>query len=434
MRFYFLASNHNMTKPKPQDPTPPSSQLVVCIGIDWADQTHAYHLTDLNGKPVAGTVQQQPGQIKELFEIWRQQFPNALFCVAIEQSKGPLINILLDFSDVQIYPINPAALASYRKAFAHGGGKNDPSDAQLLYQYLENYRDQLRPLRTDDPLTKELTSLAEDRRRLVDQRAGLSNELRSMLKVYFPVVLELKAAKLYAEFLIRFLRKYPTLSKAQNAGANKLRKFFYGVGAEKTAEARVQLILDAVPLTQNEVTIRCHARRVTAIVEIIHTLNTQIDRYDDAVHELVRQHTDYAIVASLPGASDNSHCRIIAALGDDRTRFANANALQCATGIAPITNQSGKTKTVSCRWACSKFLKQTFHEYAALSVTKSKWAKAFYDQQREQGKSAQAARRALAYKWIRIIYRCWQDRLPYNEERYIQRLKDTGSPLAKLLT
>jgi transposase len=423
-----------MPKEKPPKPTSPATQHIVCIGIDWADETHAYHLTDQNGKPVAGTVRQQPGQIKELFEIWRQLFPDATFCVAIEQSKGPLINILLEFSDVQIYPINPAGLASYRKAFAHGGGKNDPSDAQLLCQYLENYRDQLRPLRTDDPLTKELTSLAEDRRRLVDQRSALCNELRAVLKLYFPVVLELQAAKLYAEFLIRFLRKYPTLTEAQKAGANKLRKFFYGVGAEKTAEARVQRILDAVPLTQNEVTIRCHARRVTAIVEMIHTLNTQIDRYDDAIHELVRQHADYAIVASLPGASNNSHCRIIAALGDDRTRFANASALQSATGIAPITNQSGKTKTVSCRWACSKFLKQTFHEYAALSITKSQWAKAYYDQQRLQGKSAQAARRALAYKWIRIIYRCWQDRVPYNEAKYIQRLKDTGSPLAKLLT
>lgn len=382
---------------------------------------------------MAGTVEQQPGQIRELFEIWRQQFPDATFCVAIEQSKGPLINILLEFSDVQIYPINPAGLANYRKAFAHGGGKNDPSDAQLLCQYLENYRHKLRPLRTDDPLTKELASLAEDRRRLVDQRAKLSNELRSVLKLYFPVVLELNAAKLYAEFLIRFLRKYASLSQAQKAGATKLRKFFYGVRAEKTAEARVQKILDAVPLTENEVTIRCQSRRVTAIVEMIHTLNTQIDRYDDAIHELVRQHADYTIVASLPGASNNSHCRIIAALGDDRTRFANARALQSATGIAPITNQSGKSKNVSCRWACSKFLKQTFHEYAALSITKSTWAKAYYDQQRAQGKSAQSARRALAYKWLRIIYRCWQDRVPYNEAKYIQRLKDTGSPLAKLL-
>jgi hypothetical protein len=162
-----------MPKQKSQNATPPTTQSVVCIGIDWADQLHAYHLTDLNGKPVAGTVQQEPGRIRELFEIWRQQFPDATFCVAIEQSKGPLINILLEFSDVQIYPINPAGLANYRKAFAHGGGKNDPSDAMLLCQYLENYRDQLRPLRIDDPLTKELTSLAEDRRRLVDQRAAL---------------------------------------------------------------------------------------------------------------------------------------------------------------------------------------------------------------------------------------------------------------------
>lgn len=281
--------------------------------------------------------------------------------------------------------------------------------------------------------TIELGSLAEDRRRFVDERAALSNELRAVLKLYFPAVLELDAAKLYADFLIKFLMKYPSLSLAQKTGATKLRKFFFGIKAERNAQRRVDLIVNAVPLTENEVTIRCCTRRVTAIVHMIHTLNMQIDRYDDDIHELVRQHADYHIVASLPGASDKTHCRMIAALGDDRSRYPSAESLQNATGIAPLTIQSGKQKVVCSRWACSKFMKQTFHEYAALSITESKWAKAYYDEQRAQGKSAQVARRALAYKWLRIIYRCWKDRIPYDEARYIQRLKESGSPLAKLI-
>ena len=149
---------------------------------------------------------------------------------------------------------------------------------------------------------------------------------------------------------------------------------------------------------------------------------------------LVRQHADYHIVASLPGASDKTQCRIIAALGDDRTRYGSAEALQATSRIVPLTIQSGKQKVVCSRWACTKFLKQTFHEFAGLSLHHSKWARAYYDQQLASGKSPQVARRAFASKWLRIIFRCRKDRVPYNEDHYLQRLKDSGSPLAKLIT
>ncbi len=413
--------------------TEPQAQM-ICVGIDWADQEHVYHLVDQNGKSHCGTVKQDAAQIRDLIDLWQQKFPGCRFAVAIEQSKGPLINALLPYDALDIYPVNPAAIASYRKAFAHGGGKNDPTDAQLICQYVLNYRTQMRPLKKNDPLTTELASLGEDRRRFVDQRAALSNELRAILKLYFPTVLQIAAAELYAVFLIRFLLKYPSLQAAQKAGPTKLRKFFFGVGAERKAQERVDLIMNAVPLTNDDVTLRSCVRRVSAIVSLIHSLNVTIERYDREIHDLVKKHADYPIVASLPGAGDATHCRIIAALGDDRSRFQNAEALQACTGIAPLTHQSGKQRTVTSRWACSKFLKQTFHEYAGLSIKQSQWAKAYYDQQRAQGKSAQTARRALAYKWLRIIFRCWQDRVPYNEARYLERLKANGSPLAKLLT
>ena len=103
------------------------------------------------------------------------------------------------------------------------------------------------------------------------------------------------------------------------------------------------------------------------------------------------------------------------------------------TGIAPLTTQSGKQRYVSSRWACSKFLRQTFHEFAGLSIKKSRWAKAFYQSQLARHKSPQVARRALAYKWLRIIYRCWQTGESYDEDRYVQRLGATNSPLADQL-
>ncbi len=125
---------------------------------------------------------------------------------------------------------------------------------------------------------------------------------------------------------------------------------------------------------------------------------------------------------------------MLTAFGTDRDRFDSAEQIQALSGIAPVTRQSGKTRIVTHRWACPKFLKQTFHEYAGLSIKKSKWANAYYTMQREKNsKTAQMAKRALAYKWMRIIFRCWKDRVPYDEAKYIESLKRSKSPLLDYL-
>ncbi len=406
-----------------------TSEKIICVGIDWADKDHAFHMIHDGKKPIVGYFKQSPEDIENLIKDWRKRFPGYTFVVAIETTKGPLINALVNYDDILIYPINPAALASYRKAFAHGGGKNDPSDAKLLADYLQHYRDRLKPLRQDEPITRELATLAEDRRRLVDQRTAVCNELKAILKRYFPVVLELEAAKIYADFILKFVVKYPTLAVAQRAGKTRLRKLFFGLGTKAKIEERIDRIMAAKPLTEDETTLRIESRRATALCELLTTYNQQIDKYDEALQSLVVQHADYEIYKSLPAGSFATQGRMIAAMGDDRSRYANAEALQAASGIAPLTTQSGKHRFVSSRWACTKFMKQTFHEFATLTITRCKWAGAYYRMQLSKGKSTQMARRALAYKWQRIIYRCWQSRTLYNDEQYVERLKATGSPL-----
>ena len=408
------------------------TQQTVFVGIDWADQTHAWYLQSEQTQ-TAGLLQQDATAIEDWINQLRKQHPDCQFALAIETTKGALISALLEHDDITIYPINPAALAAYRKAFAHGGGKNDPGDAMLLCQYLTYYVEKLRPLRRDQPLTRKLAAMAEDRRRLVDQRTAHCNELKAVLKTYFPEVLKLQAARIYADFIVTFLLKYPNLVVAQKAGATKLRKLFYGIGLRARAEKRVQLLVEASPLSNDATLTETCSMRVTALVTLIQSYNAQIRVYDARISEEVVQHEDYAIFQSLPGASDLTHSRMIAAMGDDRSRYEDASSLQAATGIAPLTTQSGKQRFVSARWACTKFLRQTFHEFAGLSIASSKWAAAYYKLQRDKGKSAQMAQRALAYKWQRIIFRCWQDRVPYDEAKYIERLKKTGSPIYKLI-
>ena len=124
---------------------------------------------------------------------------------------------------------------------------------------------------------------------------------------------------------------------------------------------------------------------------------------------------------------------MLAALGTQRDRFADASQLQAHTGIAPVLERSGKTQHVHVRYACPKFLRQTFHEWANFSRERSQWAKLYYEQQRSKGKDHHMAVRTLAFKWQRILFRCWQDGKPYDEQVYIASLKKRGSPLGALL-
>jgi len=149
---------------------------------------------------------------------------------------------------------------------------------------------------------------------------------------------------------------------------------------------------------------------------------------------MMQRHPDAGIFESFPGACDALAPRLLAAFGSDRRRLDGAGQMQRISGIAPVTIKSGKTiHGVRRRWACNKFLRQTFHEFAQHSLAKSAWAKAYYDMMRNRGVKHHAAVRALALKWIRIVYRCRKDRRPYNEVHYSQHLYQRRSPLRKFM-
>ena len=262
---------------------------MVFVAIDWADHLHAFHVMDGSLKQHSGEFIQEPAVIDEQIAAGRNEFPDTILAVAIEQTRKALVTALLKYEAVEIFPVNPAALASYRKAFRHGGGKNDPTDAMLLAQYLQHYHQHLRPLRLDSPLTRELASLAVDRRRLVDQRIGFANQLQALLKQYFPAILQLKPAKIYAEFILRILLKYPTLAHVQKASTKSLTACFKGTSTNRIEE-RIYFLRNAVPPTEDEVLLRTSTRKLKTMCRMIEVLNDAIDVCDKHIEELATQH------------------------------------------------------------------------------------------------------------------------------------------------
>ena len=189
----------------------------------------------------------------------------------------------------------------------------------------------------------------------------------------------------------------------------------------------------AVDLTRDKALIEPRTMQVQCLARLIETLVRSIHEYDTTIAQVVAQHEDAAIFESLPGAGAALVPRLIVAFGSDRQRYHSAQELQNQSGIAPITKQSGKSQSVQSRRACPKFLRQTFHEFADHSRRWCGWAKAFYESKRAAGTGRHATLRALAFQWIRILFRMWKDRKPYHDQAYQQALAKAQSPLAKLL-
>lgn len=411
----------------------------VVIGVDWADEKHDVCLID--GEEDAkefSRVDQSPEAISDWVNSLRRRFPNTQIGLCLEQSRGALIYALMKFECLTLVPVNPKQLARFRETFSSSGAKDDPDDAELLAELLLKHGERLRAWKPDTTETRFLTLLNEDRRGLVNDRTALTNRLKSQLKLYFPQALRL-CSKLHSPLASALLERWSSLPQLQQAGEKDIREFFrkYGRFSEKQLEDRLRIIDNAIPLTTDQAIVKSRQLLIRTIVRQIKELNEAIRNYDEQIETLFAKHTDSPIFDALPGAGRAMGPRLLSAFGTDRERFSTAADVQSMAGIAPVTRRSGKSKVVLRRWACNRFLLQTFHEYAAHSIKFSAWARAYYVMMKERMKGKkgahQTAVRALAFKWIRIQFRCWQDRTLYDESQYLARLQQRNSPILKYL-
>lgn len=408
-------------------------EMAAYAGLDWGDQQHAVQLQPAGGGPVEQIdLAQRPDVLHAWVAELRRRFDGRPVGIAIEQRRGAVVHALMQYEFLVLYPVNPKARARYREAFHPSGAKDDPTDAALLLDLVQTHRAQLRPWRPETVAARKLQLLCEQRRKLVQHRVALTNRLTSLLKQYFPQALDW-VGTLDSRQGCDFLRKWPTLAAVQRARPTTVRRFYQQHNCRRAAviDDRLAQIATAQPLTTDPAIVDTLSLAVQTYATQLRTLLDAIRTFDAAIATVFADHPDHDLFVSLPGAGPVCAPRLAAAFGTDRTRWQAASALQTHAGIAPVTVRSGKTCWVHHRFACPKFLKQTFHEYAGQSIRFSTWARRYYDQQRGRGNSHHAALRALAFKWIRILFRCWQDRTPYDEATYLAALRRNGSPLVK---
>lgn len=409
----------------------------LVIGLDRSDKKADLGLIDTHtGQRRSVSIDTAPEALWEWLAQLRQQYPGARVGLCLEQPAGHLIPFLEAYEWITLHPINPITLQKYREAFVTSRAKDDTKDAEYLADLLLNHHAQLPVWAPEDSATRAVQQLVFHRRAVVDERTALTNRLQALLKQYYPQALALCGEDLWRPLATAFLLKWPSLQRVQKAKAGTLKQFYYvqGSRSQKLITERLALIAKAVPVTDESGVIESFVLRVQLISRQLQQLHRTLTEFDEQIAAAYAAHPDHALFASFPGAGPVLGPRLLASLGANRDRFGeNAAQLQHYSGVAPVTKRSGGSCRIHRRYCCPKFHRQSFHEYAKESVLWSRWAGAYYLQQRRKGSAHHTAVRALAFKWQRIMWRCWQDHTPYDDARYEAALRKRNSPLVALL-
>src|SRR5208283_3307155 len=409
-----------------------TTEYAAFVAMDWGDTQHAFALQ------MAGNKETEAGQFDagaEATHDWLKQLgarcAHRPIALAVEAGCDALIAALLEHKWIVIYPVHSSMSARFRKALVPSGAKDDVPDAMVLLTLLLRHGEQLKPLQLDSAPTRELSALVLARRGAVDRRSQVSNQLRSVLKGYFPQALKLVGDEMAGTLALDFLDRWPDLATLQKARAATVRSFYFqhSVRRPELVEARLRQIAQAQPLTQDTATIVPAVLQIRMLVAVLRTLQRHIAQFDACIAEKFTAHAESAFFRQLPGAGPQLAPRLLVAFGDCRDRYPDASSLQKYAGLAPVKEKSGRQLWVHWRWNAPIFLRQTFVEWAGQTVVYCGWARAYYMHQKRAGKGHHAIIRALAFKWIRILWRCWQRQEPYDEARYLDALRRRRSPL-----
>ena len=412
-----------------------TSDYAALVAIDWGDTEHVFALHTAETELETGTIPASAECLHGWLEQLGRRFRHRLVALALEAGRSAVVHALVQYPWLVLYPVHPATSERFRKAFAPSGAKDDLPDAQVLLQILAQHRDQLRPLVLDTAQTRELAALTEVRRGAVDRRTQLACELRSTLKTCYPQALELCGDDLWTALALDFLTRWPELAALQTAKPATLRAFYRAHRSVRPAviAQRLALIDQARALTADRAVLDPAILQIQLLAAVLRPLQTHIEQIEARIAACFAAHPEAPLFAALPGAGPTLAPRLLVAFGTDRARYPDATNLQKYAGVAPVKEKSGRQLWVHWRWNAPKFLRQTFVEWAGQTIPQCAWAKAYYLQQKHAGKHHQTILRGLAFKWIRILWRCWHDRVPYDESRYLAALSQRHSPLARTL-
>src|SRR6516225_2384361 len=383
-------------------------------GVDWASEKHDVLVADAAGeKLLAATFSHDEQGLRSLC---RQLVRLNVALVAVERPDGLLVERLLE-AGLRILPLHPNQVAATRGRFRASGGKSDRFDAFVLCELARTDHHRFRVLEPDCDQTKALRALTRAREDLVASRTALTNQLRAQLAGFWPGPLGLFTS-LHRPISLAFLERYPSPRDARGLGEARLQAFLARqryTGAQKPAQLLAKLRRAPVARV-GELELAARRALILSMVATIKTLNEQIKQLERKIATAIREHPDGAIFRSLFKQPKSVICaaELLAEIGDCRGRYPTRDTLAADAGQAAVAVESGKRKAASFRWGCNKRLRGAFCTLADSTRHWHPWAADLYAAARARGHDHPRALRTVGRAWSRVVWRCWQDRTPYD--------------------
>lgn len=340
--------------------------------------------------------------------------------INIERSNGLLIDWLIE-QGADIYITYPYILATRRPRRS----KHDQTDAYLLAHLLRLEDPECRPLIVQSPLVEHMKQLVVIYARLLREQRRLGNQLLFYLKQYYPTAVNLFSNPARRLIAMDFLEQFSTPQQAQAMSLEDFTAFLkaHHYCRMDRAPQMYQHLQQPTPVARVQAGFVEH---IKCLIPLLRTIFHNKHAIQKQIQTAFNTHPDASFWKSLPGVGVMTAARLLAYIGDNRDRFPSPDILQAIAGTAPITRSSGKQLTVEFRQACSRPLRAASDDLARLSVKHSGWAAAYFNQQLARGHSKPRAYRALANRWMRIIWKCWQTGEPYDELKHVMNRANQG--------
>jgi transposase len=338
--------------------------------------------------------------------------------VAIERPDGRLVDLLLEAGH-PVVPVKPNAIKAWRDGEVLSGAKSDAGDAAVIAEYLRLRYHRLAPAVPYSGETRALRTVVRTRDDLVDLRVAATNQLAALLDAYWPGA-KAVFADVESPISLAFLARYPTPAAAAHLGEKRLAAFLikHGYCGRRPAAHLLDRLRQAPAGTTDEALTEALRDAVLALAAVLTALNAAVKDLDRSVTAHLGEHPDGQIFTSLPRSGQINAAQVLAEWGDCRQAYERPDSVAALAGVTPVTKQSGKHRSVEFRWACSKRFRRAITIFADNSRHASPWAATIYNDARAAGKDHPHAVRILARAWIRVIWRCWIDGVPYDPAKH----------------
>ncbi|HVX21994.1 MAG TPA: IS110 family transposase [Acidimicrobiales bacterium] len=404
---------------------------VALVGIDWASEEHAVCVLGVDGhRRAAFTVTHSSDGLSGLLRRLGGFGERSRVPVAIERPDGRLVDALLEAGH-PVVPVSPNAIKAWRESEVVSGAKDDPGDAEVIAEYLRLRAHKLTVAAPFSEETRALRAVVRARDDLVAQRVAAHNQLEACLDAFWPGAKAI-FADVTSEIALDFLTRYPTPGAARALGEKRLAAFLtkHGYSGRRPVSELLARLRAAPAGIGDGPEADARHDAVLGYVRVIGALNASIKALDRSVAAHLGEHPDNEIFTSLPRSGHINAAQMLAEWGDCRQAYDSPEAVTALAGMAPVTKRSGKHQAVHFRWACDKRFRVAMTTFADNSRHASPWAADVYQRARDRGCDHPHAVRVLARAWIRVIWRCWIDGVPYDPARHgaAARLARSSAP------